>query len=245
MKHILLFISLLFINSIYSQERINLKLPKIDRKPLGSLTISKGWLLNVDGQWISSQNKIPYPLEKRSSILQTFEKYGLGTDNFIFFELRKIKIADSSYLILIKKYKDGFYKYPSIEKNWINYVSYDYQVFSNKDYSLIHECPSDKINNLDFVNIYYGSIKYLDNTKSYLNNIESDIANSIKEQIESKENHLFIQFIKYSKNGIVRFNINTEDVVTYNNKTLFQKDEVFNHFYFETPTNLFLALFKK
>lgn len=245
MKHFLLLLTLFYCNLTFSQERKNLALPKIDKSVIGNILLAKGWLYNIDGQWISSFNKIPYPLIKQSESLQNFEKYSLGTDNFIFFETRKIKIVDSTYIILIKKYSDGYYKYKTIEKGWVPHISYDYYVFSLDDFNKISESKPDIINNLSILNIHYGQVKYLNNNSNYSEFIERNIANLIKENIENKSNHLFLQFINFSKTGVTRFNINNGDIISYNQKEFFQKDIVFEKFYFETKTSSFLSLFKK
>lgn len=96
------------ISNLFSQERVNKPVPTIGAKVNSQLTKSTGWTLNPEGQWISRSNRIPAFIENEFKTLIDYEKDGLGLDNFISYQMRDIKIQDSTYAILIKKYKDGY-----------------------------------------------------------------------------------------------------------------------------------------
>src|SRR5215813_3084491 len=112
----LIFLFVLSSHILYSQDRVNKPLPKISKVIQKQLTTATGWMLNPEGQWVSRKNRIPYFIENKSKILIDYETYGLGMDNFVFFQLRDVKISDSTYYVLIKKYRDGYYRYRSIQK---------------------------------------------------------------------------------------------------------------------------------
>ena len=99
----------------FGQTRTNVVLPKINAQVNSQLSKAKGWMLNPEGQWISRQNRIPVCLENQFKTLIDYEKNQMGLDNFISYQFRNIKIKDSTYLILIKKYKVGEYKYFEIK----------------------------------------------------------------------------------------------------------------------------------
>ena len=105
MKNYLTFILTLISLSGFSQERVNATVPAIDAVANGKLTEATGWMQNDSGEWLSRKNRIPDNLSGSSKTLLDYEFYGLGNnrENFIYIEHRNVKIADSTYTILIKK----------------------------------------------------------------------------------------------------------------------------------------------
>src|SRR6266487_1574546 len=115
MRHLAILITLmgLYFNS-NSQDRVDKKLPVISTHVFGQLQTATGWLYNPEGQWVSRKNRILANLSHESRTLLDYGKYGVGIDNFISYELRKITIEDSTYYILIKKNNGGYYRYEAI-----------------------------------------------------------------------------------------------------------------------------------
>ena len=111
-KLVLITVMFSFSISVFSQDRKNAKLPVIQNQILASLTNATGWLLKDDGQWISRKNRIPFKIENQFKSLIDYEFYALGDNqqNFISYEIRNIEIKDTLNYILIKKFKDGYYK---------------------------------------------------------------------------------------------------------------------------------------
>ena len=105
-KHITFFLipTFLFFNSIcFSQNRTNDPLPIIS-KNIGQVLDAQGWFKNSSGQWISRKNKIISDLGSSTKLLENYEKYSTGQDNFISFERKDIIIKIINIKILIDKH---------------------------------------------------------------------------------------------------------------------------------------------
>ncbi|WP_310379696.1 hypothetical protein [Flavobacterium sp.] len=152
----------------HSQNRTNDELPIISKNN-GLLLNAIGWQKNSSGQWINSKNKIPNDLGQNQKLLGDYEKYSVGVDNFKSFEIKNIKIKDSTFILLVKKYKDGFYTYSSIEEGWNNQTSCKYYILSNTEFNKINEIKKDTLNNVFMDVKYQGDIKYI-NVKSFNDN---------------------------------------------------------------------------
>ncbi|GEM_PF-5925692 len=81
-----------------------------------------GWSKNHLGQWVELPGAIPYR-SKDTIELSEFTDKNLGADNFTKLELRKVSVAGNSYPLLIISRKVGRYLYPSIRRDWVEYVS--------------------------------------------------------------------------------------------------------------------------
>lgn len=123
------------LNFAFAQERVNTALPVIGATPKGRITEATGWFQNDSGEWLSRKNRIPVNFSGRDKTLIDYGHYSLGEnrENFIYLELRDITINDSSYTILIKKYKDGYYKYDAIREGWMPQTSLIYYVFATSE----------------------------------------------------------------------------------------------------------------
>ena len=113
--------------------RTNQALPKINTQPIGTLTSAKGWTLCEDGQWASAQNKLPTISASTSPSMENFGYSSLGYDNFYSINLYKFTYGEQEYLLLVKKYKDGAFEYPSINKGWWTYTKSVYYVFDKSE----------------------------------------------------------------------------------------------------------------
>lgn len=161
-----------------------LPLLSIDNK--GTLLSATGWLKNKSGQWISSKNKIPKDLGIDQDVLNNYEKYSLGNDNFISYELKDIKIKDSIYSIIIKKYKDGFYDYKLIEEGWNPRNSCVYYIISKSEMNKFKNIISETLNVIKLKIIYSDYILYID-PKTFTNyKLSQEINRKINEQLSQK-----------------------------------------------------------
>lgn len=212
MKFTAIFLSfsiLLFKNVIlYSQERISKPIPVIGTQIKGQLVKSTGWLLNPEGQWISRPNRIPSYLDNNFKTLLDYEYEGLGIDNFISYQIRDIKIKDSTYSILIKRYKDGYYKYSAIKEGWYNYNSVVFYVFSKNEWVKLDRIVNDSINLIKVNYLYSNSIDWINN-ETYISDIQKEIVKEIDKKGDNEEGAKFIIFhvAPYKKKNIVQFQI--------------------------------------
>jgi hypothetical protein len=207
---ILLILAMLTLKSVnlFSQNRVNKPTPIIGTKVKGQLTKSTGWILNPEGQWVSRSNKIPSYLENQYKILMDHGSEGLGIDNFISYQIREIKIQDSTYSILIKKYKDGYYKYSSLNEGWTNYNSVMFYVFNKNELRKLDDVVNDSINLIKIKVLYSNSITWINN-ETYISDIQKEIAKEIyeKEGDKEAEEYLVFQIAPYKPKNIVQFQI--------------------------------------
>ena len=183
MRKILLLQIMLFNLVIFAQNRTNESLPIISKTIDGQIISAQGWLKNSSGQWVSRKNKIISDLGTDTNILENYEKYSTGTDNFISFERREIKIKDSTYILLLKKYRDGYYTYESIEKGWNPKTSCKYYVLEKDEIGKIENIEHNVLNNLHLNILYSGDLKYID-LKTLTN---AKIANEINKHVINPE----------------------------------------------------------
>ncbi len=201
---------LLTLNNLYlfSQDRVSKPIPIIGTQIKGQLTKSIGWLLNPESQWVSRPNKIPSFIENQYKTLIDYEYNGLGFDNFISYQMRDIKIQDSIYSILIKKYKDGYYKYSAIEEGWSNYNSVMFYVFNKTELRKFDDIVNDSINLIKIKVLYSNSITMIKN-ETYISDIQKEIVKQIEEKNSDNdvEEYLVFHIAPYKLKNIVQFQI--------------------------------------
>jgi hypothetical protein len=224
----------------FGQNRVNDKLPQIT-KTNGQLLNAFGWLKNNSGQWISRKNKIPFDLGKDQKALENYQSYSLGQDNFISFELKNIEIKDSSYTILIKKFRDGFYRYPTIQEDWNFSNSYAYYIFENAELEKLKNIKTDTLNTIEIVLKSTDVVKFVD-FKTLTNSM---IVETIQENLNK---HSFINSETSFSNGLpYTFPVLYIDITYFKNKKIVQfyispkLYEIENQHYYETD----LAIFSK
>ncbi len=138
MKKIILTItSILLILTVFGQDRTVKLKANIATETISQLKIATGWMLNPDEDWISLKNTIPISIASEYNILLNHERKGLGTDNFKYYKLKELTFKDSSYYILIKQYRDGYYTYSSIEEDWNSLISHTVYIFAKSELNLI------------------------------------------------------------------------------------------------------------
>lgn len=212
-----------------SQDRVNDALPQIS-KINGIITTSTGWLKNASGQWISGKNKIPEDLGADQKTLGNYEQHANGEDNFISIEQRDITIKDKTYILLLKKYKDGFFTYETIQEGWNPYNSYKYYVIDKEEFARIENVEHNSQQDLYINFICSGDVKYIDLKTLTINKIAKEINkqmndnpnNSLSYELGVKincfDNKKLVQFYFYDYRYGQNDNMYYEtDYATFNN----------------------------
>jgi hypothetical protein len=252
-------------SNLFSQERVNKPLPIISTIINSQLTKSTGWTLNPEGQWVSRANRIPAFIENEFKILIDYEKDGLGIDNFISYQIRDIKIQDSTYGILIKKFKDGYYKYETIDEGWTAYNSAEFYVFNKQELKKLDSIKIDSINLVKIDIIYSNSIIWISN-ETYISDIQKAIAKQIEEKKETPEieKHLIFHIAPYKSKNKVQYqiysNFSTYNIIggimrehkvkdengkySWDLKQIYLTNDLFKYCYFETDLITFNSFLK-
>jgi hypothetical protein len=238
MKKILMVAILLIASvSIFAQDRVNAKPISILLNK--QLNQSTGWMIDKGGQWKSKPNRIP--TADIDKILIDYEIYGLGQDNFISYQIGEIKIDDSTYVILVKKYKDGYYRYESIQRGWTPCISVMYDVFSKQEFEKLKDVKFDTKNAVRIKTVCSGNIMYVITNENMMYQIKKHISESKADGFESGE--LGVLLYPLSKDFKVRFQITT--ISQYSDE-----QEIFKSFdtsYYETSIasfNSFIPIVK-
>ena len=206
-KILLLFLCLAINTFIFSQERVNKKLPQISSKIYGQLQSAIGWLNNPEGQWISRKNRIPKYLTNDFKILVDYEKYALAIDNFISYEIRQITISDTTYNILIKQSKGGYYRYPKIQQDWIKTYDAYYWILDSADLNNLETIKIDSTQTLKIPVLLSGIIDNKFSYSSLLTDIKLDVIKNWgnNKALMKYEQNLCINIKVLSKNEACRF----------------------------------------
>jgi hypothetical protein len=252
----LLILSILTLKSVilFSQERVSKPIPIIGAKVKGQLTKSTGWLLNPESQWVSRPNKIPSFIENQYKTLIDYEYDGLGFDNFISYQIRDVKIQDSTYSILIKKFKDGYYKYSSIKEGWTNFNSVLFYVFNKNELRKLDDVVNDSINMIKINVLYSNNITWINN-ETYISDIQKEIVRQNDEKKSDKEIEecLVFHIAPYKTKNIVQFQIYSSNIkyniiggiikehmikdengkYSYNEKQIYLSKDLFKYCYYE------------
>lgn len=240
MKQYYLIIALLFTALSFSQERVNAALPKLNPVASGRIPEVTGWTQNDAGEWLSRKNRIPSNLSGEDKILLDHENEALGEDreNFIDISVRDVTINDSVYSILIKKFKDGFYKYSSIREGWIPTNNLDYFVFRKEELNKFKNLEPNRVYEIKIDPIYTNDQMVSVTGKDYLKLVSEDLFKEMKKNQSAPSKKLVIYFKLY--NNKVRFIIQSYTQYLSPNFTI---DE-FEKRYYETTKENFEKLFK-
>lgn len=210
----------------FSQGRTEDVLPKIESAPIGQITSAKGWLKNQYRKWVSKQNTVPFDLENEYKSLENYEAYALGTDNFIQYDLRGITIKDSTFLLLTKRYNDGFYTYETIREGWNKQKSFVYYVIDRDAIKQPIEVTNEKELILSIPCLFSYRIPTFYSASTNVNlEIAKDIRNELKDAYGfgriKKEIYVMIRIFK-SKN-IAQFMI-SETLENFSEKMYYETD---------------------
>jgi len=247
----LLVTSILYISTKAQEPRVNVTLPKYG-KTLWELRSAAGWI-NDEGQWISRPNRIPVQTGRSFRRLMDFEKYGLGTDNFIFFQLREITIDNNHLFILLKFFKHGWYTYDAIERDWNNDFGYCYYVFDSTEMKHLIEVKMDTLSTVILHPIFIG--ESASNIKP--STVFSDILHDLAIPTENASRKFVFDVGVYKSKNLFRFQFYNYDnigygvyhfggVAGYEDHTLelgYFTNNLFNNCYFEATYSAFAKLF--
>lgn len=209
------------------------------------LEMATGWTLQDNGEWMSSQNQIPWKdpeLNKSSK-----PSYRLGKENFINLEVRDVLINNEMYAIFIMRFKTGWYEFPMLMETWHKQTGITYFVCKlSKFQAVIPE-------KMEFNTPYIQNLEVLcDNTlinydERYLN---STIAYNIHQILTLKNitsHNLLIAFLPVQGGGqtTARFRL-----IQVMNKEKFyipfldikNRDKLFKGTYYECDFNNFRSL---
>ncbi len=99
-----------------------------------SIDSAVGWAVTSDGYWMKSKNRLPNAAKELENVKLGYNSwYETGTNNFLTIQLRKVTIKEKEYILYIRKYITGEYKYPSINEGWEGYNAYDFYVFEKEE----------------------------------------------------------------------------------------------------------------
>jgi hypothetical protein len=195
------FIFLMFVSMIAvgQSERTSVALPVIANTPKTTLLKANGWGLHENGQWISEQNKIP-------ALTETVDE----VDNFVSYDLRDIRINDTLYTLFIKKYKTGWFTYPSIYSGWNSTIDGEFFVFKKSDIDSL-KIIGDSINLIKIKTLYWGGFDNVAYSRQWnesvcMNKIKTDITKQISGKKVSDMSVVF-HIAPYKSKNIVRFQI--------------------------------------
>ena len=232
-KSLLIMAFALFATFAFAQDRVSATLPQISAIAKGRINEATGWLQNDNGEWLSRKNKIPTNLSGKDKILLDYQHDGLGEnrENFIYLELRDVTINDSTYTILIKKHKDGYYKYESIHEGWVPQTSIIYYVFKTSELDKLKNLEVNKSHTVRINTIYSNIILYVD-PKASINTVARDLYKRIQEDMFNMfELEIHLKIYK----GNMRFTIQNYEEYSSND---------FEKAYYETPLINFEKLIK-
>ncbi len=153
--------------SLFGQsiERKSTPLPILSEN-YGVLTEAVGWTLTNSGQWVSASNRLPYRDGKSNKL--SYAEYSIGRENFKKIELKKVKLDEIDYGLLLIYRKSGRYAYPNIFEGWYDFDELVWYAF-----------PADKIKEVADKDIVFNAAYVVDLGVIYsgrLNNIEEELS---------------------------------------------------------------------
>ena len=254
MNKLAIFIAIFFFPlTIFSQERTSKPRAVIGSSIISQLNSATGWMLNPDDEWISANNTIPKFLGSEFKSLITYEKYGLGVDNFNYYQFRELSYNGSSYVVLIKEYRDGYYEYSSIEEGWHDLTSYYAYVFEKSELNKFSQIVDGKVNLIKIDLVAVVNIKFISKQKA-LSLISTKLGSNM---LSEEKNTLIFHVAPYKEKGIVQFQIYTSytefyfigGIITefeakggeydWSTKKVYLTDDLFKYCYYETDYNSF------
>lgn len=208
-------------------------------------------MLNPEDEWVSLPNTIPAYLSGEYKTLLTYEKYGLGTDNFRSYELRRVSYEGKTYFLLLKRYRDGYYKYETIEEDWREYESFLAYVFTQEGLNKIKKAVDGKVNKIQIDVIGVVEVRWSDESEAL------DVITSKIDWTDRSENdkRLIMHIAPYKQKNLVQFQIYSSysrfniiggiaNEYKKGTKQVYGTDELFEHCYYEVEYNDFIKLFK-
>jgi hypothetical protein len=252
----------MMILTVYGQDRTTKPKAVISTETISQLTTATGWMLNPEEEWVSLKNTIPVHLASEFNLLLDHEERGLGTDNFKYYKLKELTYNDSSYYVLIKQYRDGYYTYGSIKEGWNKLISHTAYIFAKSELNKLDRIKDGQLNMIE--------IEIIDNVNIAWTS-EAEALKLIPTKIEwdkpiDKKRNLILHIAPYKEKNIVQFQIYTTyskyNIIGgiikeyeakggeyfFSTKKVYLTDELFKHCYYETDYatfNKFLTIEQK
>ncbi|MCK9203197.1 MAG: hypothetical protein M0P58_02030 [Bacteroidales bacterium] len=201
-----------------------------------------GWTLQDDGKWISQENRLLYSKTEFNNSGKTY--YKLGKENFDIIELRDVTSGNDTYVVMIIKYRTGYYEFPILMDGWHNQLGLSFFVFKRDK---LNEVIPEK---MDFNKVYITNMEVIcsgslvDYNKSTLNStIAYNIQKTLSEKTIASHNLLIaIWPVQTSGQTLMRFRL----IQVMNKKKFYMpyfdpknRDRLFKSSYFEIDYNVF------
>lgn len=221
-----------------AQQAPQTNLPVIGKEVKGRLTTAKGWMYNTSKEWVSRENKIPYNIGKQYAAVLDSGEEGLGNnrENFNYIELRDVTINGVVYSLLLKIFKDGYYRDAKEKKGWTEQTGINCYVFPTAELDKLKGLSSkeDETFNIKINTLYCLTIGNLDKNWN-LNKLEKSLGDFIASHTQQAYKEELMINLRFTK-GRVRFIINTS--------ASFAEPEKLTHYFYETTPQEFAKLFK-
>lgn len=248
--------------TVFGQDRTTKPKAVIATETISQLTTATGWMFNPDEEWVSLKNTIPVSIASEYNSLLDYEQKGLGTDNFKYYKLKELTYNDSTYYVLVKQYRHGYYTYEIIEEGWNNLISHTAYIFAKSELNKLDSIKDGQVNMIE--------IELIDNVNIQWTS-EAEALKLIPTKIEwdkpsDKKSKLILHIAPYKEKNIVQFQIYTTyskyNIIggiikehkakggeySWSTKQIYLTDELFKHCYYETDFatfNKFLNVDKK
>lgn len=201
---------------LYSQDRVNLKPDRYDAKS-AQITYATLWRFE-EPKWVSESNK--------------------NGDYFQFDYIRfaRLKSSVDNYYVLIKKFTDSDYEYPSIYVGKYYFKSIKFYIYTKQSYEQIKNIKQGETLILPYIGDVlwranwgdeYNEHVYIQKIKRYINAYEN------KTKIYIDDELLYIKRTKSEGQDVVRFWLPDK----------YFSEEEFEEIYWEVPYNTFKNLF--
>lgn len=203
---VLLLISFVIIANAQIVERVSTVLPKVGELQ-SRLDSATGWTLRDDGQWVSEKNRL------------------YVYDDFLDFSIREITINREKYILLIKRKKAIYYKYPKLKIEPYDGVTNEWWVFEKSQFNKIidEKVPFNKSYAVNLIATYFGDSG---------NDTESSLIEFIPNRIQKQINELKKLIEEKDRYGTIK-----KGVVTFAIFPVTQKDKKFVRFLFLDKNN--------
>lgn len=215
-------------------------LPKMS-EPIAVLDHATGWFVDEGGKWYSNDRAIGNDYEKE--ILKLPHRYERSqVEDFIVIELRTLTYNGKKLNILLKRYIDGRYLYPSIRVDWYSYTATDFCAISGDELSKVIKAlgVKKKAQRVSLKCVYGDTVEDISSTSGTLK--QKIIASIVDQQ---KSDYAFVDTvhvdvfpIRYEGANLVRFHWSNEDIYSH-----YFSPSDFDRFYYEVDLDSFAALF--
>lgn len=251
-----LFLIFIVFTSLFGSSRendVNLSFIQTSKKLLSADGYSKNISL---GEWVKNKNILYDKKVSKSDKSIMFQ-------NFDYISLSKIQYKNNDYFVLLVEKDNGYFEYPNIRKNWINYKETIFMVFDKEDIEKIKEYILIPQNNpmilkksYEVASLINNRFKHLGGEHSYSKKVlMSEITRSVKNMYNNKNSIQYSYFIfpifSTIENGkhVIRFKIPFLNDITPKNHLV--KDAFFiriktdslEYDYFEIPAKQFQDIF--